>query len=67
MEKTLNLDPDYRPTASEAMEHPYFHTYHDPDDEPVAATPIDVDIEQDLSIGGVPLFILLVKEMGGIS
>jgi p38 MAP kinase len=49
LEKTLNLDPDYRPTASQAMEHPYFRQYHDPNDEPVSE-PIDVDIEGDLSI-----------------
>ena len=64
MEKTLNLDPDYRPTASEAMEHPYFHTYHDPDDEPVAATPIDVDIEQDLSIGGASVYFISKRNVG---
>uniref|UniRef100_A0A915EAT4 mitogen-activated protein kinase n=1 Tax=Ditylenchus dipsaci TaxID=166011 RepID=A0A915EAT4_9BILA len=49
LEKTLNLDPDYRPTASQAMEHPYFRQYHDPNDEPSSA-PIDIDIEGDLSI-----------------
>lgn len=63
LEKTLNLDPDYRfgeksnetqilrPTAAQAMEHPYFRQYHDPNDEPVAQGHIEVDIEQDLSIG----------------
>ena len=67
LEKTLNLDPDYRlvhtmlsnkkgfltlrPTASQAMEHPYFRQYHDPNDEPIAQGHIEVDIEQDLSIG----------------
>ncbi|KAL7079382.1 hypothetical protein ACQ4LE_001391 [Meloidogyne hapla] len=50
LEKTLNLDPDYRPTASQAMEHSYFKQYHDPNDEPIADSHIEVDIEQDLSI-----------------
>lgn len=50
LEKTLNLDPDYRPTAAQAMEHPYFKQYHDPNDEPIADEHIEVDIEQDLSI-----------------
>uniref|UniRef100_A0A915PBX4 mitogen-activated protein kinase n=1 Tax=Meloidogyne floridensis TaxID=298350 RepID=A0A915PBX4_9BILA len=50
LERTLNLDPDYRPTAAQAMEHSYFKQYHDPNDEPIADSHIEVDIEQDLSI-----------------
>lgn len=49
LERTLNLDPDYRPTAAEAMEHPYFAQYHDPNDEPTSE-PIDVDNEGDYTI-----------------
>ncbi|KAK0400105.1 hypothetical protein QR680_003360 [Steinernema hermaphroditum] len=49
LEKTLNLDPDLRPTAAEAMEHPYLRQYHDPQDEPTS-DPIDVDVEGDLTI-----------------
>ncbi|KAI1714600.1 protein kinase domain-containing protein [Ditylenchus destructor] len=49
LEKTLNLDPDYRPTAAQAMEHVYFKQYHDPNDEP-ESEPIDIDIEGDLTI-----------------
>jgi len=49
LEKMLNLDPDYRPTASIAMEHPYLAQYHDPDDEPTSE-PLDLDFEGDLSI-----------------
>ena len=30
----LELDPDKRITAEEALEHEYFSEYHDPDDEP---------------------------------
>ena len=33
------------------MEHPYFKQYHDPNDEPIADAHIEVDMEQDLSIG----------------
>lgn len=32
----LILDSDKRITASEALAHPYFVQYHDPDDEPEA-------------------------------
>jgi p38 MAP kinase len=49
LERTLNLDPDLRPNAAEAMEHRYFRQYHDPSDEPVSE-PIEVDIEGDFSI-----------------
>uniref|UniRef100_A0AC34F1K7 Mitogen-activated protein kinase n=1 Tax=Panagrolaimus sp. ES5 TaxID=591445 RepID=A0AC34F1K7_9BILA len=49
LEKTLNLDPDYRPTAGQAMEHPYFSQYHDPNDEPISDA-IDVDNEGDFPV-----------------
>jgi hypothetical protein len=47
----------YRPTATQAMEHPYFKQYHDPNDEPIAEGHIEVDIEQDLSIGGYSILL----------
>jgi len=49
LERTLNLDPDLRPNAAQAMEHPYFKQYHDPNDEPVSE-PIDFDNDGDFSI-----------------
>ncbi|NWW40623.1 MK11 kinase, partial [Panurus biarmicus] len=36
LEKMLILDSDKRITAAEALAHPYFVQYHDPDDEPEA-------------------------------
>ncbi|XGW31474.1 hypothetical protein V3C99_009995 [Haemonchus contortus] len=36
LEKMLQLDPDYRPTAAEAMEHEYLAAYHDASDEPTS-------------------------------
>ena len=33
LERTLVLDPDLRITAEEALEHEYFSSCHDPDDE----------------------------------
>lgn len=38
------LDTDKRITASEALAHPYFSQYHDPDDEP-EAEPYDQSFE----------------------
>lgn len=36
LEKMLELDADRRPTAEQALSHPYLATYADPDDEPTA-------------------------------
>ncbi|XP_075051770.1 mitogen-activated protein kinase 14 isoform X6 [Mixophyes fleayi] len=44
LEKMLVLDTDKRITATEALAHPYFTQYHDPDDEPVAE-PYDQSFE----------------------
>jgi mitogen-activated protein kinase 1/3 len=34
VEKMLTFNPDNRISVKEALEHPYFCQYHDPDDEP---------------------------------
>ncbi|KAM9506971.1 mitogen-activated protein kinase 14A isoform 1-T1 [Salvelinus alpinus] len=44
LEKMLVLDTDERITAAEALAHPYFSQYHDPDDEP-EADPYDQSFE----------------------
>ncbi|KAM4795797.1 mitogen-activated protein kinase 14-like [Rhinophrynus dorsalis] len=44
LEKMLVLDTDKRITAAEALAHPYFAQYHDPDDEPIA-DPYDQSFE----------------------
>uniref|UniRef100_A0A8C1TN21 mitogen-activated protein kinase n=1 Tax=Cyprinus carpio TaxID=7962 RepID=A0A8C1TN21_CYPCA len=50
LEKMLVLDTDKRITAPEALAHPYFAQYHDPDDEP-EAEPFDQSFEsQELDI-----------------
>lgn len=46
----LVLDTEKRITAAEALAHPYFTQYHDPEDEPVAE-PLDQSFEsRDLEI-----------------
>lgn len=40
----LILDSDKRITATEALAHPYFEQYHDPEDEP-EAEPYDESTE----------------------
>ncbi|XP_074644397.1 mitogen-activated protein kinase 14A-like isoform X2 [Tubulanus polymorphus] len=50
LEKLLELDPDKRMTAKEALAHPYLKQYHDPSDEP-SADPYDQSFENlDLNI-----------------
>jgi len=41
LDKILVSNPANRPTAEEALNHPYFERFHDPNDEPVA----DADLE----------------------
>ncbi|VDL90710.1 unnamed protein product [Schistocephalus solidus] len=45
--KILTLDPDRRLTATQALAHPYFATYHDESDEPVAEPFTDELINMD--------------------
>ncbi|PAV83701.1 hypothetical protein WR25_26620 [Diploscapter pachys] len=48
LEKMLQLDPDYRPTAAPAMEHEFLAAYHDETDEPVAGNlELNEDVETD--------------------
>jgi len=50
LEKMLNLDPDLRITADQALAHPYMQQYADPADEPTSP-PYDQSFEeQDLDI-----------------
>ena len=34
MEKIFKIDPEERITSEQALEHPYFERFHDPEDEP---------------------------------
>ena len=40
---TLAFDPAKRITAAQALEHPYFEKYHDPEDEPVCNDKFEFD------------------------
>lgn len=45
IEKMLQLDPDHRITAEEALAHPYMENFHEPEDEPVAEQKIDMSFD----------------------
>jgi len=45
LEKMLNLDPDLRITAEQALAHPYMQQYADPADEPTSP-PYDESFEE---------------------
>ena len=42
----LQMDPRKRLTVEQTLEHPYFETYHDPDDEVSATSHFDSSFEQ---------------------
>lgn len=52
IEKLLVLDPDLRITVDEALEHPYFSQFHDPDYEPTAPLYNDDFEDLELEAGG---------------
>lgn len=47
LEHLLAFDPERRFTAEQALQHPYFAEYHDPEDEPVADVPFTFEVEMD--------------------
>ncbi len=49
LEKIFQLDPENRITSKEALKHPYFESYHDPDDEPDAEQFDDAFEEKEFS------------------
>jgi len=44
LDKMLSFDPRKRITVTEALEHPYFSSLHDPSLEPVATAPFELDM-----------------------
>ncbi|XP_062919046.1 mitogen-activated protein kinase 7 isoform X2 [Mobula hypostoma] len=41
--RLLRLDPRERPTAAQALAHPFLAQYHDPQDEPECSPPLELD------------------------
>jgi p38 MAP kinase len=52
LEKMLDLDPDRRITAEQALAHPYLQQYADPSDEPISPLYDQSFEEKDMEIDG---------------
>ncbi|VAI34505.1 unnamed protein product [Triticum turgidum subsp. durum] len=50
LQKMLVFDPSNRISVTEALEHPYMSTLYDPDANPPAQAPIDLDIDEKLGV-----------------
>ncbi len=58
----LALEPAARPTAAQALAHPWFAGLSDPDDEPSAAAPLPADPEID-AMGAAAVRVAVFAEM----
>ena len=47
LDKMLRFNPNFRITATQALEHSYLEQYYDPEDEPVMRQPFTFDMELD--------------------
>jgi mitogen-activated protein kinase 1/3 len=47
LSRLLTFNPTMRITVDDALAHPYFEQYYDPDDEPVAEHPFEFEMELD--------------------
>ena len=47
LDKMLRFNPNFRITATQALEHPYHEQYYDPEDEPVMKHTFTFDMELD--------------------
>ena len=50
MHKLLQFNPQKRLTAEEALQHPYVAHFHNPEDEPVAAGPITISVDDNKKV-----------------
>lgn len=69
LEKMLDLDQDNRPSAAQALAHPYFAQFHDPEDEPVAEIFDDEFEKMDLQLNDWKerTYHLMVEIQAGLS
>lgn len=47
LDRLLSFNPTTRVTVEEALAHPYFDQYYDPEDEPIAEHPFEFEMELD--------------------
>lgn len=56
--RMLTFDPAKRISCEEALSHPYFAVWHDPNDEPACDVPFDFSFEEEESIEGMKALIV---------
>jgi len=61
LSKLLCFDPARRISCEEALAHPYFQVWHDPNDEPICQQTFDFGFEEEDSIDGMKA--LIVQEV----
>lgn len=61
LSKLLCFDPARRISCEEALAHPYFQVWHDPNDEPVCQKAFDFGFEEEEAIDGMKA--LIVQEV----
>ncbi|KAI3388396.1 hypothetical protein SNEBB_003756 [Seison nebaliae] len=54
MKKMLVFNPQKRITVEEALRHPYFSQYYEPNDEPICENPLDASDTDIMDYGGLP-------------
>ena len=59
MQKLLQFNPSKRLTAEEALQHPYVAHFHNPEDEPVAAGPITISVDDNKKVRSARLAVLV--------
>ena len=57
MQKLLQFNPEKRLTAEEALQHPYVASFHNADDEPVAAGPITISVDDNKKVMYIHSFV----------
>jgi len=53
LEQLVRFDPNKRPSACEALRHPYLDDLHDEDDEPVASSHVDWSFDEETGPDGL--------------
>lgn len=62
LKSLLQFNPDKRPTAQEALEHPWFDSLRDQDEEDIVGAPFNYDFDED-GLSSTQIRQLIISEM----